>query len=161
MKVCPLPRFRGCSSTRNFRIPLSATSNVVNYPMFRQTVQLPLSWWMCSGWAFTEALRHSWTTSHYTFILKMAIVMFSEMLNNSQHSTRLTTETQSYTKRRYCIKMVAQNYRPLLLLLSLLFITNGITNIDSPLQASLGDRLEIHAYWVPYNKHLCICISRV
>jgi hypothetical protein len=30
--------------------------NVENYPVFLQTLHLPSSGWMCSGWAFLEAL---------------------------------------------------------------------------------------------------------
>jgi hypothetical protein len=36
--------------------------------------------------------------NHYTFTLKMANAMFAETLYNTQHSTRLTPESRSYTK---------------------------------------------------------------
>jgi hypothetical protein len=37
------------------------------------------------------------TPNHYTFTLKMATAMFVETLDDSEHSTRLTPESQSYT----------------------------------------------------------------
>jgi hypothetical protein len=37
------------------------------------------------------------TPNHCTFTLKMGTSMFVETLDNSQHSTQLTPESQSYT----------------------------------------------------------------
>jgi hypothetical protein len=35
--------------------------------------------------------------NHYTFTLKMATAAFTKMLDNSQHSTWLTSKSQNYT----------------------------------------------------------------
>jgi hypothetical protein len=42
-------------------------------------------------------IRLSESSSHYTFTLKVAIAMFAETLDNSQHLTRLNPESPSFT----------------------------------------------------------------
>jgi hypothetical protein len=44
-----------------------------------------------------EVLEAPRTRPHYTFTLKMATAMFAETLFNTQHSTRLTPDSKSYT----------------------------------------------------------------
>jgi hypothetical protein len=44
-------------------------------------------------------IRHSQTTNHYTFALKMATVVFAEEFDNSQQSTRLNSDSLSHTMK--------------------------------------------------------------
>lgn len=49
-------RFSRLEFVCNFGFWRWTTSNIENYPMFRQTLHLPSSGWTRDGWAFLEAL---------------------------------------------------------------------------------------------------------